>query len=273
MDPRLQKRVQRYGWDRSASHYENFWASQLEPAQTRMLEIASLQPGESVLDTACGTGLVTFPAAEAVGTEGSVVATDISDEMVKKLRDLIADQGAENISAERMDAEDLKLDDETFDVALSALGFMYYPDPIAGFKEMRRVLRPGGRIAVAVWGARNNCGWAEIFPIVDARVSTEVCPLFFQLGTGDALIHTMKAADLVDIELDRISTVLHYDSGVDARGAAFDGGPVAMAYSRFDDKTRDEVHAEYLASIESYRKGERYEIPGEFVIGWARKPE
>jgi hypothetical protein len=78
---------------------------------------------------------------------------------------------------------------------------------------------------------------------------------------------------LVDIEIDRISTTLHYDSAETARGAVFNGGPVAMAYSRFDEKTRDEVHAEYLASIESFRKDQSYELPGEFVIGMARRPE
>ena len=59
---------------------------------------------------------------------------------------------------------------------------------------------------------------------------------------------------------------MHYDSADDAIGAAFAGGPVALAYSRFDETTRREAHAEYLVSIEAYRKGDRYEIPGEFVV-------
>ena len=271
MDSRLQKRVQRYGWDRSSAHYDNYWARQLEPAQTRMIELAGLARGQRVLDTACGTGLVTFRAAEAVGPDGEVLATDISDEMVKRVRDLAAERGASNVRAERMDAEALDVDDETFDVALCALGLMYYPSPIDAFKEMRRALKPEGRIAVVVWGARSNCGWAEIFPIVDARVNTEVCPLFFQLGTGDALMHTMKAAGLDGVEIDRMTTTLHYESGEAAYSAVFAGGPVAMAYARFDDETRDAVHAEYLASVEPFRKGERYEIPGEFVVGLAKR--
>jgi hypothetical protein len=65
--------------------------------------------------------------------------------------------------------------------------------------------------------------------------------------------------------------VLHYDTADDALGAAFVGGPVALAYSRFDDATRDQAHAEYLASIESYRDGKRYAIPGEFVIARGEK--
>jgi ubiquinone/menaquinone biosynthesis C-methylase UbiE len=266
MDPRLQKRVQRYGWDKASDQYDGFWAKQLEPAQTRMIEMAALERGEHVLDTACGTGLVTFRAAEAVGPDGRVVGTDISEEMVRMVSEIASQRGISHVSFERMDAEALALDDASFDAALCGLGLMYFPDPIKAFKEMARVLRPDGRVGLAVWGARQNCGWAEIFPIVDARVKSEVCPLFFQLGTGDALRHTMSAAGLVDIEIDRLTTTLHYDSAEDAIGAAFAGGPVAMAYSRFDSNTREAVHREYLASIDDFRHGERYEIPGEFVI-------
>ncbi len=138
---------------------------------------------------------------------------------------------------------------------------------------MHRLLRPGGRVAVAVWGARAECGWAEIFPIVDRRVASDVCPLFFQLGAGNALRQTLAAAAFVDVEIERMTTTLCYDSNASACGAAFAGGPVALAYSRFDARTRDEVHEEYLASIAAYRRGSGYEIPGAFVIARAvREP-
>jgi hypothetical protein len=118
----------------------------------------------------------------------------------------------------------------------------------------------------AVWGDRRRCGWAEIFPIVEKRVSSEVCPLFFQLGTGEALALRMEMTGYHDIATERITTELEYDSADAALGAAFIGGPVAMAYSRFDEATRAEAHAEYLASIAGYRRGDGYRIPGEFVV-------
>jgi ubiquinone/menaquinone biosynthesis C-methylase UbiE len=271
MDPRLQRRVQRYGWDKAVEFYEEFWREQLSPAQERMLEMAALRKGESVIDVACGTGLVTFPAADAVGSGGRVTGTDISQGMVDAAAVLASDRGYGHVVFERADAEDLAYDDDTFDVALCALGLMYVPNPVAALEQMRRVLKPGGRSVHAVWGKRDRCGWADIFPIVDARVQSEVCPMFFQLGTGDALEYSMQKAGYEGIEVDRISTVLCYDSAEDSIGAAFAGGPVAMAYSRFDDQTREEAHGEYLDSIAAYKNGDGYEIPGEFVVAIGKK--
>ena len=266
MDPRLQRRVQRYGWDKAADSYDDFWQEQLRPAQDLLLEMADLRPGERVLDVACGTGLVTLRAADTVGEAGSVMATDLSDRMVERVAGLAERRGLPRVSSRRMDAEDLTVDDHAFDAALCALGLMYVPDPVVAIGEMRRAVRPGGRVVSAVWGRRDRCGWAEIFPIVDARVNTEVCPLFFQLGTGDTQELSFRKAGFEEVESRRIESVLRYDSEESAIGAAFVGGPVAMAYSRFDEDTREEAHAEYLASIEPFRRGDGFEIPGEFVV-------
>ena len=219
-----------------------------------------------MLDIACGTGLVTFPAARAVGPSGSVVATDLSQDMVTRAAEQAETLGVTNVTFERMDAEDLQREPHTYDAALCALGLMYVPDPQHALAEMHRMLRPGGRTVVAVWGARSRCGWAEIFPIVDRRVASDVCPMFFQLGTGDMLQHAMQAAGFADTHVERIATTLDYASDDQALGAAFAGGPVALAYSRFDEATRDGAHREYLDSIAVYRRGDGYAVPGEFVI-------
>ena len=90
--------------------------------------------------------------------------------------------------------------------------------------------------------------------------------MFFQLGTGEGMRLHFEAAAFEDVASVRIDTVLEYESPEDAVSAAFEAGPVAMAYSRFDANTREEVHAEYLESIEPFRNGSGYEIPGEFVV-------
>lgn len=267
MDAPLQRRVQRYGWDRAVDSYERAWAEQLRPAQQRLLALAGLQPGDRVVDIACGTGLVTFPAADAVGPGGHVLATDISDRMVARVRDEAAARGALQISARRLGAEQLgDVADGSFDAALCALGLMYVPDVATALTEMRRVLRPGGRAVAAVWGARARCGWADIFPIVESRVRSDVCPMFFHLGTGPSLQLAFDTAGFSDLVTERLSTILHYATGDDAADAAFAGGPVALAYSRFDEATRADARGEYIASIAAYRSDGSYAIPGEFVI-------
>jgi ubiquinone/menaquinone biosynthesis C-methylase UbiE len=237
-----------------------------------MLELAALRPGWRVLDVACGTGLISFRAAEIVGGTGWVVGTDLSGEMVERARRGAALRDIRNVSFERSDAEALPLADASFDAALCGLGLMYVPDPLAALCEMRRLLRPGGRAAAAVWGARRQCGWAEIFPITDARVASEVCPMFFQLGTGDMLARTFQAAGFTEVRPERLVTTLRYASAEAALSAVFSGGPVALAYSRFDAATRRAVEAEYLDSIAAYRTGGGYRVPGEFVVAAARAP-
>ena len=266
MNAAVQLRVQRHGWDLAEPLYERYWARQLVPAQRRLLERAAVRPGERVLDVACGTGSVTLPAAWAVGPEGHVLATDISEAMVRRTAEEVWREGIGWVETRRANAEEPIGSDGAFDVALCALGLMYVPDPVRALAAMRRALRPGGRAVVAVWGARARCGWAEVFPIVDRRVHSDVCPLFYRLGTGVALAVTFALAGFEAVESERISTTLRYRSAGAAVGAAFAGGPVALAYSQFDAATRAEAHAEYLASIAPYRRAAGYAIPGEFVI-------
>lgn len=281
MEPAMQRRVQRYGWDKASPYYESFWQRQLKPAQDLLLDMARLRPGEQVLDVACGTGLVSFRAMEAVeggfeggagsGLEGragggSVIGTDISDKMIEMARALAAERNAGAVKFEQMDAEALKLGDAGFDVVLCALGLMYMPAPLRALEEMIRVLKPGGRMVTAVWGRRAHCGWADLFEIVDRHVASEVCPMFFNLGNPGSLKINLEAAGFSDIQTHCIGTILHYDHDKEALGAAFEGGPVALAYHKFTDPVKAEVHADYLSSIARFKVGDGYDVPGEFVV-------
>lgn len=273
MDAKFQRRIQRYGWDKAADAYEAGWRDSLALVQSRLLASAAARPGETVLDIASGTGLVTFPLADAVTATGRVVATDISQAMIDIIRRETEIRGYRQIDAFRADAETLEgLADNTFDLVTCALGFMYFPEPDRALKEIRRVLKPGGRIVIAVWGARRSCGWAEIFPIVDARVQSSVCPMFFHLGTGTMLAWQMENAGFASVSDERLQTQLPYPDDDSAANAAFVGGPVALAYSRFDDETRAQVRLEYLESIRDHRRGAGYQIPAEFVVASGRKP-
>jgi ubiquinone/menaquinone biosynthesis C-methylase UbiE len=273
MESRLQRRVQRYGWDLASATYEPLWRAQLAPAQAAMLALAAPAPGERVLDVACGTGLASFAAAAAVGAAGSVLGVDLSQRMVDAARRNACAGDVRQACFERMDAERLDLPDAAFDVALCALGLMYLPEPEAGLGELRRVLRPGGRVGLAVWGERAHCGWAPVFGIVDREVASEVCPLFFRLGREDALARACKDAGFEAIEGRRLAVTLDYADADAACDAAFVGGPVALAWSRFDALARARARAAYLEAIAPWRTGRGYRVPGEFVVVAARAPK
>lgn len=276
MDARRQLLIQRRGWDRAVDHYEQYWARQLRPAHDELLSRAELEPGDDVIDVACGTGLVTLPAAIAVragaDTSGRVTCTDLSPGMVAVAEERARAAGLTNVVGRVCGAEHLDVD-APFDVALCSLGLMYVPDPGRALTEIDRVLRPGGRVAVAVWGERQNCGWAGLFGVVDRRVASDVCPLFFALGGQGVLATQLERAGFTDVDHVRLAVDLDYADDDEAVGAAFLGGPVALAYARFDPDTRADAEREYLDSVADHRTPTGgYRIPGEFVIATARRP-
>ncbi len=272
MDARLQRRVQRYGWNLAVDAYARHWHAALAGVQGQLLAIAAAQPGEAVLDLACGTGMVSLAAASAVGPAGRVLGIDLADTMVQAARQRVQDLDLAATAFERMDAEQLALPDASFDLALCALGLMYLPKPEAALSELHRVLRPGGRAVLAVWGERLHCGWAPLFGIVDDEVRSEVCPLFFGLGQGGALARCCTAAGLQVTLQQRRRDWLHYASGDEACAAAFAGGPVALAWSRFDATVRKRVQLRYLEAISPWRDGQGYRVPAEYLIVAAQRP-
>lgn len=272
MDARLQRRVQRYGWDRAVDAYARHWHGPLAGVQQQVLALATLGAGEAVLDVACGTGVVAVAAAAAVGPAGRVLGVDLAEAMVQAARQRARGLGHGQACFERMDAEHLALPEGGFDAALCALGLMYMPEPVAALRELHRVLRPGGRAVLAVWGERARCGWAPLFGIVDAEVHSEVCPLFFGLGQGEALARSCAAAGLHVTRQQRRSDSLDYADGAEACAAAFAGGPVALAWSRFDTAVRERVQARYLEAIAPWRNGAGYRVPAEYLIVVAERP-
>lgn len=270
MDAKLQLLVQRRGWDLAASDYEESWFRQLQPCTDKLLVCADVQPGESVIESASGTGLITLVVAEQA-RDGRVLATDISKKMLAQLKVAADAAGLTNIETTACSGEALATE-EQFDVAVCALGLMYMPDPAQAISQLHRTLRPGGRVALSVWGERRNCGWASLFEIVDARVASDVCPMFFAMGAPTALTGAMSDQGFVDVIEERICVTLDFPSDEAAIRAAFVGGPVALAYARFDDETKASAHAEYLDSIAQYRRGDGYLVPGEFLIATGRKP-
>ncbi len=272
MEPKLHRRVQRYGWDKAVEDYDRYFVPVIRHCAERCVDLLYLKKGERVLDVATGPGVAALIAADKVGSAGEVVATDISEKMVETARAAAGGRGITNMRFERADAEELDYPDASFDAVICALGLMFPADPQRAIEEMFRVLKPGGRAAVCVWGRRDHCGWAEVFPIVESRVKSDVCPLFFQLGGQGALAYAFKQAGFTVDHDERVARPLPFPGEREVIGAIFMGGAVALAYSRFSDEMREEAHAEFLSSIEPYRKGGGFDVPGEFVFLLGTKP-
>jgi SAM-dependent methyltransferase len=146
------------GWER--------WRAQLADALTPVREwlIGALgpQPGETVLELGAGTGETGFETAAILGEDGRLVSTDFSPEMVEVARRRGTELGRENVDYRVIDAERIELDSGSVDGVLCQSTYMLVADPAAALAETRRVLRPGGRVALSVWGAPERNPWASI---------------------------------------------------------------------------------------------------------------
>ncbi len=126
----------------------------------RLVEVADLPVGGRVLDVATGRGAVLFPAAQRVGPSGSVLGIDITPTMIEATAAEIAQHGLPNIMVRVMDAEQLDLPDASFDAVLCGFGVMFFPHLADALQGFRRVLKPGGIIAVSTWaGPDPNYAW------------------------------------------------------------------------------------------------------------------
>ena len=134
--------------DEAAALYDEAFAHVTAYFMPFLLRAAGVAPGMRVLDIATGTGLSAEAALGAVGPAGHVTAADVSPPMIAKARERLAHVPNVSISVE--DGQALPFPDESFDAVLCNLGLMFFPDPVRGLIEFRRVLRRGGRVAVSV---------------------------------------------------------------------------------------------------------------------------
>lgn len=142
-----------------------------------MLGAARVRPGERVLELACGPGGLGLAAARRVGPGGEVVMSDVATEMTAIAAARARALGLANVVARRLDLEAIDEPDGSYDVALCREGLMFAPDPARAAREIRRVLRPGGRVAVAVWGLPGRNPWlALLLDAVAARIGRPVPP-------------------------------------------------------------------------------------------------
>ena len=135
------------GW----AEWENVLADGLRDATDTMLDMAGVGSGMRVLDLACGAGSQSIQAAARVGSDGRVVASDISATMLGHVRENAKRRGIENIETLESAAEDLPAASDRFDAAICRLGLMLFPDPVGASTAVRNALMPGARFAPLVF--------------------------------------------------------------------------------------------------------------------------
>ncbi len=144
-------------WDRIAQLYLREVDHRFTSVVESVVRRGDLKPGHRVLDLGTGTGSVAIRAADLVGPAGKVTAVDISPDMLEMAKRRIVELGYTNIDFREGRAEQLPASDGSFDVLLASLSLMYAIDRAVAAREMRRVLRPGGRFVAAVWAAAERC--------------------------------------------------------------------------------------------------------------------
>jgi len=186
--------------DEAAAEYDRAFAHVTAHFMPFLLQAARVAPGMRVLDIATGTGLSAEAALAAVGPSGQVMAADVSPAMAKKARERLGKAPNASVSVE--DGQALSFADSSFDAVLCNLGLMFFPDPVRGLSEFRRVIRPGGRVAVSVNTVVERSYNHQINLMIARHMPglAEAVTRTFALGEESRLTSLFEEAGLVDIE-------------------------------------------------------------------------
>jgi len=153
-DPVHYKSTTREQWQTAAEAWHN-WHPTLKawlgPATNLMLDMANINEGHRVLDVAAGAGEQSVTVAKRVGPTGYVLATDLAPNILEYALLLASENGLKNIEIKEMDGENLTVPDNSFDVVISRVGLIFFPDQQKALKEMIRVVKPGGYVAAIVY--------------------------------------------------------------------------------------------------------------------------
>jgi len=240
-----------------------------------LLELAAPRPGERVLELACGAGDVGIAAAALV-SPGEVVLSDVAPQMTAIARGRADALGLGNVSARELDLEQIDEPDASYDVVLCREGLMLVPDPARATREIRRVLRPGGRVAVAVWGPREHNPWlGVVFDAVSAELGVPTPPPGipgpFSLSGDGQLADLLSDAGFADVAVAAQRTPYRAASAAEwwSRTAAL-AGPLAQRLAVLPEPARLALVARARDAVSAYATPAGLEIPGVSLIASAR---
>jgi len=211
---------QRRDWGSAAKGWHD-WQELIVSATAgvskRLVEIAGIQAGDRVLDVAAGSGEPALTAAQVVGPQGEIVATDISPEMLAYARERAAAAGIDNVEFIEADASSLDFPPESFDAALSRWGIILEPEAEPAAGRIRRFLKPGGRMAISSWGPPERVPMLAV-PMRTVMTRLNVSPPPpgtpgpLSRPTSEAIAGILEGGGFSDIRVEQLEVELEWDS-------------------------------------------------------------
>lgn len=231
----------------------------------RLFDLSAPARGEAALDIGCGAGSTTLAAGDLVGPDGRVLGLDVSTDLLALAESRRLEAGAAQVAFELGDAQTHRLEPESFDVAISRFGVMFFDQPATAFANIARALRPGGRICFAAWDRREANPWfdAPYAAVADALGPAEpaapAAPGPMAFADAPRTVRLFEAAGYARVGVRTEMVSLFLDGrAADAAALAVTVGP---AMRRLREQGADEATAEKVAADVAHAFG-AYEQPG-----------
>ncbi len=239
------------------------------PATERMLDLANLRNGNRVLDVAAGTGDQTLLAARRVGPNGYVLAIDISTAMLTNAAEAIRKAGLTNVETRIMDAENLDLDENSFDAVICRLGLQSLPNPPKAIRGMRQVVKLGGKVAALVRSTADKNPYEGVPLTVAQRLGCTVQPVF-ALSEPGVLENAFREGGFPDVAVHMVSSQRRFPPGTEVIRRLKDG-EFGKPIANLRDAEREQAWAEIEQQQRRFEGPNGWEFPCEQLIGVGTK--
>lgn len=240
-------------WGDKAEDYESIFVPLSRPAAAAAVEAVRAGAGDRFLDIAAGTGAVTIEAARA---GASVMAIDFAEGMLRFLQEKLQREGIDGVEIQRMDGQALEFPDETFDAAGSGFGVVWFPDREKGLREMRRVLKPGGRAFITSTGHPGSSALQELIAEASRAAGVHIAgPVPVVIPGADALEEQMKSAGFREVRVETRS--VHWpipDPGRFWEKWALGSPPGAARWRGYPDSVKQAAGREFVRLVEATGK-------------------
>ncbi|VAX21422.1 3-demethylubiquinone-9 3-methyltransferase [hydrothermal vent metagenome] len=272
---------QRAGWNDVAEGWDRWdaWIDEcLAPVDHEIVSLSEAKSGFDTLDIGSGTGYPAVRVAETVGSDGSVVGIDLSDNMLNVARKRAVSKGFDHLNFQTCDARILPFEDEKFNTVTSRFCFMFIPDLDSTIAETYRVLKDGGCVAAAVWASADK-NHSLSMPVKIMQEYPEVpspppppAPGIFSLGASGELAGRMKLAGFSDIKESYVHMMWEYPSSKDYFKRLMDmAAPMRGMLSMLPPAKQAEAKEKIIDTAEKFATDGVLKVPGVALVVKARK--